>query len=385
MGKRANREGSVYQRKDGKWVAALRLGPGKRKHFYYRSQAEAVLTLHHAQHARMLGTLTSTRNETVETFLLNWLQYELQPKVRERTYQMYQQIVTQHLLPSLGRIALQKLTSWHIQELYQHKRRQQVAPSTIYKIHRILHHALNDAVKLGHVLRNVGQFVELPPVNKRERVTQALTFEQARTLLSTAQNDPLEALYVLALTTGMRQGELLAPKWSDLALTYGKLQVQRTLVRVRQDHAIVAEPKSPTSRRGIHLPQLAIDALTRHAQRQQAILKKGGLSTSASAWVFCDEKGIPLRATSLIRQSFRPLLARAGLPQIRFHDLRHSAATLLLTLGVHPKIVQKLLGHSQMFVTMEVYSHILPTLQGEAMRQLHNALTCVTDENEREA
>ena len=116
--------------------------------------------------------------------------------------------MTQDLLPALGRIALQKLTSWHIQELYQQKRRQKAAPSTISKIHRVLHHALNDAVKLGHTLRNSGQFVELPPVKKRERVTQALTFEQARKLLAVAQNDPLEALYVLALTTGMREARV---------------------------------------------------------------------------------------------------------------------------------------------------------------------------------
>ncbi len=138
MGKRANGEGSIYQRKDGKWVAAITLGAGKRKYWYCRSQAEAVVTLQHAQHARMLGTLTSTRNETVETYLLNWLQYEVQPKVRERTYQTYQQIVMQDLLPSLGRIALQKLTSWDIQDLYQQKRSQKAAPSTISKIHRVL-------------------------------------------------------------------------------------------------------------------------------------------------------------------------------------------------------------------------------------------------------
>jgi site-specific recombinase XerC len=141
------------------------------------------------------------------TFLLNWLQYQVQPLVRERTYQTYHQTVTQDLLPSLGRIALQKLTHWHIQRLYQQKRRQHAAPSTIHKIHRILRHALNDAVKLGHVSRNVGQDVELPAERKRERAAQALTVEQARQLLAAAQDDPLEALYVLALTTGMRQGD----------------------------------------------------------------------------------------------------------------------------------------------------------------------------------
>ena len=381
MGRRANREGSIYRRKDGYWVAALTLGSGKRKYIYCRSQAEAVLALQQAQQAYMLGTLTSTRKETLEIFLLNWLHYEVQPRVRERTYQTYEQIVKQVLLPSLGKIVLQKLTSWDIQDLYQQKRRQQAAPSTIYKIHRVLRHALNDAVKLGHVLRNVSQFVELPPVKKRERAIQALTFEQARALLSVVQNDPLEALYVLALTTGMRQGELLALKWSDLDLTYGKLQVQRTLLRVSGGEAIVSEPKSPTSRRRIHLSQLALSALHRHAQRQRVTRQRGGRSKQAPEWVFCNEEGSPLRASSLLHQSFYPLLDKADLPRIRFHDLRHSTATLLLTLGVHPKIVQELLGHSQIAVTLDSYSHVLPTLQEESIEQLNRALTDCSGHN----
>jgi integrase len=362
MGRRANGEGSIYHRKQGQWVAALTLGSGKRKYIYCRSQAEAVLAFQQAQQAQMLGTLTSTKNETLETFLLNWLQYEVQPRVRERTYQTYEQTVKQMLLPSLGKIALQKLTSWDIQEFYQQKRRQQVAPSTITKIHRILHHALTDAVRLGHVMRNVSESVQLPPVNKRERVTQALTLEQARALLSAVQDDPLEALYVLALTTGIRQGELLALKWSDLDLTYGKLQIQRTLLRISEGKAIVSEPKSPTSRRCVHLPQLAIEALHRHAQKKSVIRQRGNRSKQTPEWVFCDDEGTPLQAARLIRQSFHPLLDKAALPRIRFHDLRHSTATLLLTLGTHPKIVQELLGHSQIFVTLDIYSHILPTL-----------------------
>ena len=209
----------------------------------------------------------------METFLLKWLQYEIQPKVRERTYQTYQQIVRRDLLPVLGQITLQKLTSWDIQDLYQQKRCQRVAASTI-----------------------------------------------------------------------------------------------------------VAAPKSPTSRRCIQLPQLAIEALTRHQQRHHATRHKGGRSKRALEWVFCDAQGVPLRATSVVRQSFHPLLAQADLPHIRFHDLRHSTATLLLTLGVHPKIVQELLGHSQIFVTLDIYSHVLPTLQSEAMQQFHEALTEYTSQ-----
>lgn len=211
-----------------------------------------------------------------------------------------------------------------------------------------------------------------------------MTSEQARKLLAAAQGDPLEALYVLALTTGMRQGELLALKWSDLDLTYGELQVQRTLIRVRAGKATVAEPKSPTSRRSIQLTLLAITALHRHAQRQKASQKTRQVSGRLPEWVFCDAHGVPLRAGGMLRQPFQPLLAKAKLPHIRFHDLRHSTASLLLTMGVHPKIVQELLGHSQIFVTLDIYSHALPTLQGEAMQQLNALLTLSNSAQSRE-
>lgn len=374
-GRRANGEGTVYQRTDGRWAAVIFLGAGMRKTYYRHSKAEAFIALQQAQQAKMQGTLISTREEPVETYLLNWLRYQIQPTVRERTYQTYQQTVTHHLLPSLGRIKLQKLTHWHLQRLYHQLRRQQVAPSTIRKIHKVLRHALNDALKLGHVTRNVCQFVELPPEEKRQRVTQALTVAQARKLLAVAQGDPLEALYVLALTTGMRQGELLALKWSDLDLTYGKLQVQRTLIRVSRGQAIVSEPKTPSGRRCVQLTQLALEALKRHVQGQQAARSIRGEPTIAQEWIFCDEDGLPLRAGSMLRQSFQPLLTKAGIPHIRFHDLRHSTATLLLTLGVHPKVVKELLGHSQIFVTLDIYSHILLTLQEEAMHHLNQFLT----------
>jgi site-specific recombinase XerD len=125
---------------------------------------------------------------------------------------------------------------------------------------------------------------------------------------------------------------------------------------------------------------LAIEALTRHAQRQQASRKNGRASKRAPEWVFCDALGVPLRASGMVRQSFQPLLVKAELPRIRFHDLRHSTATLLLTLGVHPKIVQELLGHSQIFITLDIYSHILPTLQDEAMQRLNQYLTLPASE-----
>ena len=136
---------------------------------------------------------------------------------------------------------------------------------------------------------------------------------------------------------------------------------------------VVAEVKTAASRRCIQLT--AIEALKQHAHQQEQVKQAGGSSWTQQNWVFCSEQGQPLHVGNLLRRSFRPLLNKANLPPIRFHDLRHSTATLLLTLGTHPKIVQELLGHSQISVTMDVYSHILPTLQEETMRQSNTLLT----------
>ena len=173
-------------------------------------------------------------------------------------------------------------------------------------------------------------------------------------------------------------------KWCDLDLTYGKLQVPRTLIRVRRKKATIAEPNHP--------PHAVVFNWSLWRLRPCNATPTGNIclttqdsSPNASRSVFCDARGVPLRASSMVRQSFQPLLVKTGLPRIRFYDLQHSAATLLFILGVHPKIVQELLGHSQIFVTMEVYSHILPTLQQKAMRQFHDALTSFADEREKEA
>jgi integrase len=225
------------------------------------------------------------------------------------------------------------------------------------------------------VSHNVGPFIALPPEKKQPKAGRALTAEEARRFLEVVKGDPLEALSVLALTTGMRQGELLALQWSDVDVTLRRLQVQRTLIRVHQGTPVVAAPKSLTSRRSIQLTPLAVTALQNHAQRLGTARQREGCSGRGTVWVFCDAKGIPLRASQMVRQSFQPLVAKAGLPPIRFHDLRHSVATLLLTLDIHPKMVQELLGHSQIGVTLDIYSHTLPSLQEGAMQKLQGLLT----------
>jgi integrase len=175
----------------------------------------------------------------------------------------------------------------------------------------------------------------------------------------------------------MRQRELLALTWDDIDFTTGKIQVRRSLNRSsqKQPGGLASELKTVSSRRCIQLTPMALDALQRHALQQKHLQGAAKREQGEEHWVFCTTRGKPLRASSLIRSSFRPLREKAGIPPIRFHDLRHTTATLLLSMGTHPKIVQELLGHSQIIVTLEIYSHILPPLQEETMLQFNTLLT----------
>ncbi len=192
-----------------------------------------------------------------------------------------------------------------------------------------------------------------------------LSADQVRALFLAAAGDRLEALYVLAITTGMRQGELLALRWSSVNLKAKRLAVTETLQR-DGGHFRFEEPKTKASRRQVEVSELAIEALRQHRRRQvQERLAAGPLWTDHDL-VFANAVGNPINVSNLVPRSFNPLLAKAGIPRIRFHDLRHTAATLLLELGEHPKVVQEMLGHSQVGVTLDLYSHVTPTMHRQA-------------------
>ena len=196
-----------------------------------------------------------------------------------------------------------------------------------------------------------------------------LSPEQSRALLAAISADELEALYVLALTTGMRQGELLALKWRDLDLDGGQLHV-RTTVRKLRGQFLYAPPKTKRSRRAVALTSMAVEALERHRLRQAEMQSAAGSAWQEHDLVFSDALGCPLEGRYVLRHHFRPLLRRAGLPVIRFHDLRHTTATLLLAQGVHPKVVSEMLGHTTIGITLDIYSHVLPEMQREAAHTL---------------
>lgn len=241
----------------------------------------------------------------------------------------------------------------------------------------MLHLALDKAVEWNLVPRNVCDAVSPPRVKRYE--IKPLSPEQVQQFLAATVGHRLEALFVLALATGMRRGELLALKWQDINFATGTLQVRRILTHMPaklngKGGYVEAEPKTEKSRRNIAIASFALEKLKQHRVRQLEEKLKAGPAWTDNDLVFCSTVGGHLHTSRILFAQFKGLLKKAGLPDIRFHDLRHSSATMLLSIGVHPKVVQEILGHSQISMTMDIYSHVLPTMQQEAVGKLNNVL-----------
>ncbi|HLI91594.1 MAG TPA: site-specific integrase [Ktedonobacteraceae bacterium] len=372
MGKRANGEGSIYQQKNGLWVACVTVEGRKRKYVYGKTQKEVTQAKQKLLQDLSRGVVQFTCEQTVEIFLRSWLEDTVKPNLRYKTYEHYRWCV-KHVVAEIGSIQLWKLTPQHIQRLLARKRAEGCAPQSVKHFHRMLGKALNDAVKWGLVERNVVSLVTPPRVPRSEM--RVLTAEQAQRFLTAASGNFLEALFVLAITTGAREGELLGLSWDDVNLQTGKMHIRRALGRQAKKGLVLVEPKTERSRRTIYLAPLAIDALKEHQLRQQHLKGFGEPGWNEYNLVFCNHFGKPFDPSSMVNDYFRPLLVKAGLPLIRFHDLRHTAATLMLQLEVHPKVVQEMLGHSSIGITLDTYSHAIPTMQIGAAGRLSDLLT----------
>jgi integrase len=275
-----------------------------------------------------------------------------------------------HLLPALGQIKLKTLTAAHLRGLYRSKLNAGLAPRTVLHVHRTLSKALKQAVSDGLIPRNAAVSVK-PPQPRREEI-RPLNREQVRALLEAASGDRMEALYIVAVTTGLRRGELQGLKWDDLDLEAGMLQVRRTLSEPKGGYIFEA-PKSGKGR-NVRLTRKATAALREHRKRQlEDRMQKAGL-WQEQGLVFPSSIGTPTLGGYLNR-AFKATLQRAGLPKsTRFHDLRHTCATLLLRQGVNPKFVQELLGHADISLTLNVYSHVLPDMGDAAAGAMDAAL-----------
>ena len=281
--------------------------------------------------------------------------------------------VRRHIVPALGRIQLKTLSPAHVQGLYRSKLDAGLAPSSVRYIHAVLHRALKQALRWGLVPRNVTEAVDLPKLVSDE--VDALNPEDARAFLDAARGDRFEALYVVAVTTGMRRGELLGLRWTDTELDgTARLRVGRQLQRMRDGSGLQFVTPKGGKGRTIRLPVRTVEALKAHRARQAEEKLKAGSLYEDSGLVFATEVGTPLEPSNIDRRSFKPLLEKAGLPDMRFHDLRHTCATVLLSEGVNAKFVQELLGHADIKLTLGTYSHFLPSMGDQTAAAMENAL-----------
>lgn len=369
-GKRGNNEGSVTHRPDGLWEARITLDGGKRKSFYAKTRQEVARKLAAALRDQEAGLPVVDSAQTVEQYLKSWLE-AAKPTIRDRTWVGYELRMRLHVIPTLGATRLTKLTAQQVQLLYAQKLEEGLSTTTVHHIHAVLHRAFDAALRLGLVQRNILDMVEVPRMLHHEMKT--LSAEQAQQLLAVARGNRLEALYVMALATGMRQGELLALRWHDVDLDGGSLQV-RAAVHYTKDGYVFAEPKTKHSRRRIALSQMCVTALREHRALQQVEREALGSAWTDLDLVFPNTVGTPFGAENLVQREFYPLLKQAGLPRVRFHDLRHTAATLLLERGINAKVVSEMLGHSDVSITLGIYTHVMPHMQQQAADAMDAAL-----------
>jgi integrase len=346
----------------------------KRKAFYGRTKAEALAKRNKALADYHAGLLIFDANkETVGQYLERWLNESKRGNLAPRTYATYQSHIRGHLVPALGHVKLTSLTSAQIQALYRAKRDAGLSPATIHSIHAPLTGALKQAVRWKLLAYNVAEAVELPKLVRHEGKT--FSVDEAKRFLEAARGERLEALYVLAITCGLRQGELLGLGWDDVDLEMGTMWVRRQLQRMRDGSGLAFLPlKNPDGRREVALGLMALEALRKHRVWQAEEKLMLGPLYEDMGLVFATGKGTPLEASNVVNRSFKPLLSRAGVSKIKFHELRHTCGTIMGRTGVEPKYAQDRLGHADISVTLNTYTHVLPEARAEVARKIEEAL-----------
>jgi len=384
--RRGNHEGSIVRRKDGRWMALMTSGrdpqTGKlqRVALYGKTRQEVANKLNQALSDRSRGTFVAPHKLTVGEWLNTWLRDYKHPALRPVSYDSYEMFIRVHLKSALGRIPLKDLRPDQVQCFYNDKRDAGLSARTIRYLHTILHGALKQAMKNQLVMRNVSEATTLP--GGRTRTMHPLTLEQVQQFLTAVKGDRLFAAFFLEMGTGVRRGELLGLRWQDVDLESGVLRVRQTLVRVRNHDAvegerktklIFQEPKTEQSRRTIPIPDDIVEALRRHKARQAEERLLMGEAYEDHGLVFCQANGQRIDPRNFT-QYFERLLRQAGLPRIRFHDGRHTFATLMLELGEAPKTVQTMLGHTKISTTLDLYTHVSLDLEKKAAAKLNAVL-----------
>jgi integrase len=378
----------VYKRAKGTWTIVYDLSrdpiTGKRRQ---KSQTikgtkrDAERKRHEIMSSIEKGLYVKPNKITLGEWLIQWLNDYVSINTTTRTLESYQSNIEGHLIPELGKIVLSELQPQDIQHYYAKAisggrvdgKGGLSARSVLYH-HRILSKALDYAVKMGVVVRNVVKMVDPPRVSKVKMNT--LSPEEVIRFLDAAEESNHYVYFVTLLYTGLRRGELLVLRWRNLDLNKGTLKVVETGYQLKSGEYIIKEPKTPHSRRNITLSPKLVELLKLYKADQELLRIQLGVTLNPDDFVFINHDGTPVTPNA-VALSFQRTIKRAGLRNIRIHDLRHTHATLMLLAGVHPKVVSERLGHANISITMDIYSHALPGMQEEAAEKFERVL----DEN----
>lgn len=368
-GRRGHGEGSVYQFKPGLWAASVDLGwiDGKRRRkvVYGKTEAEAIAKRDELRRSLKLGVNLAAPPQTMREWLTEWLANKTADGTKPSTVERYRQVVHGHLIPALGKTKLDKLTPRDVQRMVA-ALSDKLSPASVVKVHGVLRSSLSDALRLDLVARNVAKSVRLPSMGRDER--RALTPTEARKLLTELNGDRLEALFVLALTTGLRRGELLGLRWSDVDAAGKVLFVRQTVQRVGGQLRVIT-PKTARSTRSVPLGKLALDALTRHRAVQEAECAHAAELWRDEGFVFANGLGGAMEPRNVNRR-FEQARKAVGLDWLHLHDLRHAYATFLIDGGAELRTVMDLLGHSTIRLTADTYGHVLRSRAQDAAEQI---------------
>lgn len=390
--KRANGEGSIVKRKDGTWQASALIGWNaekncpKRVYFYGKTQQEVKDKLRAAiDQKEKEGGYTEPSRLYFGEWLDTWYNEYAKPNLRPATWDVYGKWIKNHIKPELGGILLRELQPSQIQKFYNRKlsqkplngRGQTISASSIRQMHIIINQVLDQALKEGKIIRNPAKATKPPKWEKAEAAF--LTEKQIKDFFKNISDDRWFPAFFTVLGSGLRLGELCALKWDNVDLENGIIHVKESVVRVKTNSnegpktkLIIQKPKTKSSIRSIPIPAEVVSELKRwERQRKAEMMRIGRPSKELTGFVFARMDGKMIEPGSLSKH-FLDLIRENGLEGIHFHTMRHSYASLLLKAGEHPKVVQELLGHSSIQVTMDIYSHVDPEIKTRAARSINN-------------
>ena len=370
---RSHGEGTVYQRDNGKWRAQISVGGERITKGGFDTKREATKWKRKMLFKMDQGFDPTAGKMKLKDYLHFWFESHKET-IRPKTAHQYNNVINKHLIPYLGEISLKDLGLPRIENHYSELSENSLGNRTVQLVHAVLHRALKQAVRYEYIIKNPAHGANVPKVEKREM--QVLDENEVIQFLIAARESSHYALYYLAVKTGMRQGELFGLQWKDLDWVKGKIQVRRQVTRVPRQGWDFSQPKTQSGVRSIAIGENTLDVL--RAQRQQVDEWK---AIAGDTWepydlIFPSHAGTPLYPSN-VRRDYNKVLGQAGFERIRFHDLRHTAASLMLNQGIPVIVVSNILGHSKASITLDIYGHLIHGIQEEAAKVMDEIATPV--------